>query len=246
VIPAIPGFAGDLRQKEATGTRAIMDYQYKSINRGEHSIFGQIAAQGVDPTSEYNALSSPYRKVDIADHIFVFNLRAYDRINKTPALIELEKEAGVTFHDIQRGVAETLASESVHPSIGKEGDKNEVSYEDSQKEKEERISRLQKYEERNKAHESSHTANNKDSLAHVTMLNGGKMSDEVWEGDPEAEKKNFVQEELYVHGKVCIVDDRVAICGSANINDRVRDLTASFRVCKLNFPSPNSAITIVS
>ncbi|KAL3490452.1 hypothetical protein BJX62DRAFT_207184 [Aspergillus germanicus] len=204
VIPAIPGFAGDLRQKEATGTRAIMDYQYKSINRGEHSIFGQIAAQGVDPTN----------------HIFVFNLRAYDRINKTPALVELEKEAGVTFHDIQRGVAETLASESVHPSIGKEGDKNEVSYEDSQKEKEERISRLQKYEERNKAHESSHTANNKDSLAHVTMLNGGKMSDEVWEGDPEAEKENFVQEELYVHGKVCIVDDRVAICGSANINDR--------------------------
>lgn len=49
VIPAIPGFAGDLRQNEATGTRAIMDYQYKSINRGEHSIFGQISAQGVDP-----------------------------------------------------------------------------------------------------------------------------------------------------------------------------------------------------
>jgi phospholipase D1/2 len=144
----------------------------------------------------------------------------------------------VTFHDIQRGVAETLASESVHPSIGKEGDTNEVSYEDSQKEKEERISRLQKYEERNKAHESSHTANNKDSLAHVTMLNAGKLSDEVWEGDPEAEKENFVQEELYVHGKVCIVDDRVAICGSANINDRVRVLTASCRVRKLTFPVP--------
>ncbi|KAL3455792.1 hypothetical protein BJX64DRAFT_57110 [Aspergillus heterothallicus] len=204
VIPAIPGFAGDLRQKEATGTRAIMDYQYKSINRGEHSIFGQIAAQGIDPTN----------------HIFVFNLRAYDRINRTPALEELEKEAGVTFHDIQRGVAETLASESVHPAIGTAGDKTEVSYEDSQKEKEERIARLQKYEERNKAHEFNHTANNKDSLAHITMLNGGKLSDEVWEGDPEAEKANFVQEELYVHGKVCIVDDRVAICGSANINDR--------------------------
>ena len=37
----------------------------------------------------------------------------------------------------------------------------------------------------------------------------------------EAEKDNIVQEELYVHGKVCIVDDRIAICGSANINDRV-------------------------
>ncbi|KAL4940128.1 hypothetical protein BDV06DRAFT_224370 [Aspergillus oleicola] len=204
VIPAIPGFAGDLRQNAAAGTRAIMDYQYKSINRGEHSIFGQISAQGVDPTN----------------HIFVFNLRAYDRINKTPALEELEKEAGVSFNDIQRGVAETLASEAVHPSIGKEGDKNEINYGDAEKEKEERIARLQKYEERNRAHEGHHTAGNKDSVSHTTMLNGGKMSDEVWEGDPESEKENFVQEELYVHGKVCIVDDRLAICGSANINDR--------------------------
>ncbi|KAL4803185.1 hypothetical protein BDV18DRAFT_44377 [Aspergillus unguis] len=204
VIPAIPGFAGDLRQNAAAGTRAIMDYQYKSINRGEHSIFGQIRAQGVDPTN----------------HVFLFNLRAYDRINKTPALEELEKEAGVTFHDIQRGVAETLTSESVHPSIGKEGDKNEVNYGDAEKEKEERIARLQRYEERNRAHESNPAAANKDNVSHTTMLNGGKMSDEVWEGDPEAEKENFVQEELYVHGKVCIVDDRVVICGSANINDR--------------------------
>jgi phospholipase D1/2 len=60
VIPAIPGFAGDLRQNEATGTRAIMDYQYKSINRGEHSIFGQIAAQGVDPTSESSFIAKQY------------------------------------------------------------------------------------------------------------------------------------------------------------------------------------------
>ena len=28
----------------------------------------------------------------------------------------------------------------------------------------------------------------------------------------------------YIHGKVCIVDDRVVICGSSNINDRVRIL----------------------
>lgn len=52
IIPAIPGFAGDLRDSAATGTRAIMDYQYKSICRGEHSIMGRIAAQGVDPRRE--------------------------------------------------------------------------------------------------------------------------------------------------------------------------------------------------
>lgn len=51
VIPAIPGFAGDLREDAAAGTRAIMDYQFKSISRGEHSIKEQIRAQGVDPDS---------------------------------------------------------------------------------------------------------------------------------------------------------------------------------------------------
>ncbi|PLB46136.1 putative phospholipase PldA [Aspergillus steynii IBT 23096] len=206
VIPAIPGFAGDLRQNEATGTRAIMDYQYKSINRGEHSIFGQISAQGVDPR----------------EHVFVFTLRAFDRINKTPALEELESQADVTYNDIQRGIAESIMSDSVHPAIGKDGDKNEVGYDNAEqeKEKEERIARLRKYEEKSERQKEGHGYISKDTVSHTVMLNGGKMSDEPWEGDAKAELENFIQEELYVHGKVCIVDDRIAICGSANINDR--------------------------
>ena len=92
VIPAIPGFAGDLREDAAIGTRAIMDYQYKSINRGEHSIMGQIAKAGYDPHQ----------------YIFVFNLRAYDRINKTPGLIEQEKRSGIKYKDLQRAEAEEI------------------------------------------------------------------------------------------------------------------------------------------
>ncbi|MBZ6373529.1 MAG: hypothetical protein LBE67_00505 [Kocuria palustris] len=56
VIPAIPGFAGDLRDNAALGTRAIMDYQYKSICRGEHSIFGQIEKEGIDPRGKLFSL----------------------------------------------------------------------------------------------------------------------------------------------------------------------------------------------
>ncbi|KAJ5577457.1 uncharacterized protein N7459_006421 [Penicillium hispanicum] len=204
VIPAIPGFAGDLRDSAATGTRAIMDYQYKSICRGEHSIMGQIAKAGVDPKEQ----------------IFVFALRAYDRINKTPALEELERKADVTYQDIQRGIAESMMSESVHPSVGKEGDKNEKSYDADAAQKQENLQKLEKFEEQVEQHREKDGDASHDSVAHTTMLNGGKMSDEYWEGDPEAEKDNLVQEELYVHGKVCIVDDRVVICGSANINDR--------------------------
>lgn len=223
VIPAIPGFAGDLRQTEAIGTRAIMDYQYKSICRGEHSIMGQIAKAGVDPK----------------EHIFVFNLRAYDRINKTPALEKLLKEANVDYHDIQRGIAESIMSESVHPGIGDEGDHHEKDYRhlgDGEKEKE--IDRLRRFQEKSE-HARSDQFTSKDTVAHCTMLNGGKMSDEAWEGDPEDEKKYIVQEELYIHGKVCIVDDRVAICGSANINDRV---PSSFSLCHWICADSDSAV----
>ncbi|KAK5798708.1 hypothetical protein VI817_004998 [Penicillium citrinum] len=204
VIPAIPGFAGDLRDNAATGTRAIMDYQYKSICRGENSIMGQIKKAGVDPTQQ----------------IFVFALRAYDRINKTPALIDLENKADVTYQDIQRGIAESIMSESVHPSVGQDADKGEKSYDDDPKQKQEKMAKLEKFEQQVEQSKAKDGDASRDSVAHCTMLNGGKISDETWEGDPEAEKDNFVQEELYVHGKVCIVDDRIVICGSANINDR--------------------------
>ncbi|KAJ5786995.1 hypothetical protein N7457_001985 [Penicillium paradoxum] len=204
VIPAIPGFAGDLRDNAALGTRAIMDYQYKSICRGEHSIFGQIEKEGIDPR----------------EHVFVFALRAYDRINKTPALEELEKQADVTYQDIQRGIAESIMSESVHPAVGKDGDDNEKDYGADQSQKEEVLRKLQKFEEKVAQRKADDGAHSKDTVSHCTMLNGGAMSNEIWEGDAEAEKGNIVQEELYVHGKVCIVDDRTIICGSANINDR--------------------------
>jgi phospholipase D1/2 len=111
--------------------------------------------------------------------------------------------------------------ESVHPSVGTEGDSNEKSYDADDAQKQKNLRNLEKFEEQVEKYKAQQGDGSKDSVAHTTMLNGGKMSDETWEGEPEAEKDNFVQEELYVHGKICIVDDRIAICGSANINDRV-------------------------
>jgi len=51
-------------------------------------------------------------------------------------------------------------------------------------------------------------------------LLGGDIRSEAWEGDPNSETANFVTEELYIHSKLMIIDDRIVICGSANINDR--------------------------
>ncbi len=48
-MPALPGFAGDIKSDAALGTRAIMEFQYNSICRTKFSIMKKIAAAGVEP-----------------------------------------------------------------------------------------------------------------------------------------------------------------------------------------------------
>ena len=207
VIPAIPGFAGDLREDAATGTRAIMDYQYNSIHRGEHSICEQIKAAGVDPKN----------------HIFAFNLRSFDRLNKTPAMIKQEERSGVSYQDVQRAQAEEIMGTGVHGSTDPTERKDDRDA-GGDEERERKLDQKRKFEaaREDAGHHDNNPGHKADSIASTAMLNGGKVSEQPWDGEPEQEKENFVQEELYVHAKVCIADDKVVICGSSNINDRVR------------------------
>lgn len=155
----------------------------------------------------------------LLDHIFVFNLRAYDRINKTPALIAQEERSGVKYQDLQRAEAEEIMSEGVHPKVGKEGDKKEKDVAGDEVKKG-LMDKLRKFEEQRVAADQEKTES-AFTISHAAMLNGGKASEQPWEGDPEKEKENYVQEELYIHSKLLIADDKTVICGSANINDRV-------------------------
>ncbi len=206
VIPAIPGFAGDLRDDAAIGTRAIMDYQYKSIHRGEQSICGQIAKAGLDPSQ----------------YIFVFNLRAYDRIDKTPTLIQQEKESGVSYQQLQRAEAEEIMGSGIHGYEGerREGEARGAGPGASEDEKHSIIDRKRKFEAARHQLDVKDPVTSAESIAEDAMARGGLVSEEPWEGDPEDEKAHFVQEELYIHAKLLIVDDRTVICGSSNLNDR--------------------------
>ncbi|KAK5044522.1 hypothetical protein LTR84_010733 [Exophiala bonariae] len=205
VIPAIPGFAGDLREDAAIGTRAIMDYQFKSINRGEHSIMGQLTKAGLDPTQ----------------YIFVFNLRAYDRINKTPALIKQEEESGVTYQQLQRAEAEEIMGSGIHGYAGDSSSDEETADLAVSKDEHERIiDRKRKFEASRRHGGAEDPITSTDSIAEDAMARGGLVSEEPWEGEPEDEKENFVQEELYIHAKLLIADDKTVICGSSNLNDR--------------------------
>jgi phospholipase D1/2 len=187
VIPAIPGFPGDLRDAAAAGTRAIIDYQYKSICRGEHSIMSRIEAAGVDPKK----------------YIFFFNLRSYDRLHKSKELEEKEAAAGIPYSEIQRAhAADVMGEEGVTGGRGWDDTSSESSvdedagaqYTSELRARKERFERSGKKAKKNlKEH---------DSIAANAMLNERQVSDEVWEGDEASERQNFVNEELYVHAKV--------------------------------------------
>lgn len=208
VIPSIPGFAGDLRSEAANGTRAIMDYQYKSICRGENSIMGQIEKQGVDPK----------------EHIFFFNLRSYDRLNVTPALKDQEEKSGVTHGQAQKA----QAAEVMGVNRGRGGREhlrdaeNRGEVEDSG-DRQHQADQKSRFEAARAEAFEGEGDQGKDSLGSTAMLSDSNVTDEPKLGDAqmrEAEKGKFVQEELYIHGKVLIVDDDVVLCGSSNINDR--------------------------
>ena len=183
-----------------------MDYQYKSIIRGENSIFARIKAQGVDPVN----------------HIFVFNLRSFDRLNTTTAMKEQEEKSGVKYQDVQHAQAEEIMSSGMHGQDRSASRSSSSKSDDSgQIAKEQAVDKKRKFEEQRGAVGLDEKQLAEDSIAKSAMLSQTKVSDEAWETDNlELEWGNFVQEELYIHGKVMIVDDRTVICGSSNINDR--------------------------
>lgn len=64
IIPLMPGFQNTVAEVEGTSVRLIMQCQYRSICRGESSIFGKLRAAGIDPE----------------DYIQFFSLRQWGKI----------------------------------------------------------------------------------------------------------------------------------------------------------------------
>ncbi|KAL7275374.1 hypothetical protein RUND412_001679 [Rhizina undulata] len=183
VMPSIPAFPGDLREETANGTRAILDYQYKSVSRHPSSMFSRLLSMGVDPTK----------------YIYFFNLRSYDRINNSELLSKIEQNTGVEYEDIQ----------AAHAQVVIDLDSSSLSHEP--------LEINQRFEH---GIQGAGKTKGKDSIAEDAMNGSKKVNDEDWDGDEKRERDCYINEELYVHGKVLLVDDKYAVIGSSNINDR--------------------------
>ena len=187
LMPAVPAFAGDLQSDGALGTRAIMEFQYNSINRGGHSIIESLRQAGIPDPSRY---------------IGFYNLRNFDRINVSPAMRRAEQESGVSYESARKEFDEAAESGADQygrePTHGRLGDQYERYQQAADKIQDQTW----------------------DTISACYMNAGPDLGAVPWTGSPEAELNAFVSEELYIHSKVLIADDRLVICGSANLNDR--------------------------
>ncbi|KAF2654622.1 phospholipase D/nuclease [Lophiostoma macrostomum CBS 122681] len=233
MMPSVPAFAGDLKSDDALGTRAIMEFQYDSINRGGHSIYETIAKAGFNPM----------------DYIRFYNLRSYDRINASGAMRAAEQQSGVSYQQAseQRG-AEYEGSRGFEGG----GDQYQAyrpppTAEYGVYEMDAGSGHPQGYPapyEADAGYGGSHGYNRPpaeqqyqqaaakiggrqglgdgrwDSVSECYMLGGEDIRNVPWEGGAMNEIDAFVSEELYIHSKLLIADDQTVICGSANLNDR--------------------------
>ncbi|KAI0521317.1 phospholipase [Xylaria bambusicola] len=179
LMPAVPAFAGDLKSDGALGTRAIMEYQYNSINRGGNSIIECLKKNGVNDWRRY---------------IGFYNLRNYDRINTSSTMRQAEERSGVRYDDARR-----QHDDMVYRGDGR-GHREEY--------------------DRYQSAASRVPDQTWDTVSACYMDGGPDIRKIPWHGDEESEINAFVSEELYIHSKVLIADDRLVICGSANLNDR--------------------------
>lgn len=71
LIPLIPGFQNTVDQQDGTSIRLIMQCQFRSICRGESSIFGRLHAQGIEPE----------------DYIQFYSLRSWGKIGPNKQIV---------------------------------------------------------------------------------------------------------------------------------------------------------------
>ncbi len=175
-----------------------MNFQYNSICRGGYSIIEMIKKAGVDPDQ----------------YIKFYNLRNYDRINTTATMAKAEQRSGVSYE----------AARKEHDNLvgaGFDGQGYDGYGENTNAMPGDPNSKYDRYQE---AAEASSAPGSKskeyDSVASAYMLNGPSITSIPWTPGNTDEIDAFVSEELYIHTKCLIADDRVVIVGSANLNER--------------------------
>ncbi|CEP13720.1 hypothetical protein [Parasitella parasitica] len=193
LMPLMPAFPAELSTKDAATARLVMYYQYVSICSGQKSILEKLKALNINPD----------------EYIRFYSLRSYDRINKRMIEEMLARDAGFTPHKdgipLKQHEVETTQVGHSHKPMPPAGF----------------VSPDELERHRHQHHHATDTVNNPQRIVRdepwVSNIHQTAPRDEASEKEEVSE---YVTEELYIHAKLLIADDRVVIMGSANLNDR--------------------------
>lgn len=210
VIPSVPCFAGDLADDSTLGTRAIMEFQYNSINRGGNSIMELIAKEGHNPM----------------DYIRFYNLRNYDRINLSGPLAQAEQRSGVNYEDARKQHdVNTVGQGGYGPGAPRAAFDTTAPY--------------QQYQQAARDVGGAKSGSGRwDSVSECYMLHGPDLRNVPWDGPAEAEIDAFVTEELYVHSKVFTTTCSSRIVRLTNAGHGRRRPCSRLRIGQLERPIP--------
>ncbi|KAI9264119.1 hypothetical protein BDA99DRAFT_604576 [Phascolomyces articulosus] len=209
VLPTAPGFEGDFVNPDIRSMtlRSVAHYQYMSISRGGSSVLEKLRQAKIVPE----------------DYIGFYSLRNWGRIKSsssttTPTPLSsngMIKEESSPPPDsaatvVGRGSFDnkphSSSSSSTLPNLQQSvhgNNTNNIGRSNSKKSKKGRS--LSTMTTKNTSNSGIAT---EESIRRPTRL----AFDDA--------RMDFVTEQVYIHSKLMIVDDKIVICGSANINDR--------------------------
>ncbi|KAK4519852.1 60S ribosomal protein L21A [Mucor velutinosus] len=196
VIPLVPAFEGDLASSEASSARTVMHFQYVTISRGGSSIVEKLKEYGIDADQ----------------YISWFSLRNYGKIktNKnTPAAASPQppnNDSGSVFGD-EAAVKDPFDDASTHQHLYPHL----------------HLHKLHTNESTASTATASSVLGGQSTLNPVDTSNSSRRGSSTSSNTSPAvddDRYDYVSELLYIHDKLMIVDDRIVLMGSANINDR--------------------------
>jgi len=150
--------------------------------------------------------------VDPNEYIKFYNLRNYDRINTSATMAKIEQKSGVSYEAARKEHDDMVGAGFGGRGYNEYGGKTGA-------EPGQLHSQYNRYQQAASSTLGSDDTEY-DTVASAYMLNGPPITSIPWAAGNTDEIDAFVSEELYIHTKCLIADDRVVIVGSANMNDR--------------------------
>ncbi|RUS23944.1 hypothetical protein BC938DRAFT_474361 [Jimgerdemannia flammicorona] len=216
VMPLAPGFEGDFASSESATMRLVMHWQYVSMSRGGNSVIEKLRLENINPD----------------DYISFFSLRSHDKFE-----VPVSEHSPTKMSPDQSRFAEHGGNQSYDPLLNSPANNlngSGVPVDDKAQDATASPTAISP-----KGSRSSFDTKRKSvvsqNLTETTSLTS--VADTIETTPPEADiqtgkrmthkptesvttinpldgRDNYVTEELYIHSKLLIVDDRIVICGS--------------------------------